>query len=91
MYIPQNQMCYTVVVIDPLQNSRSPLTARTAIVTLDKEEAIGYCEREMDYLEREGYVYTGEYPEGSGKSTVIYDKPGFTAAVILQKSGLVQK
>ena len=91
MYIPENQMCYTVVVIDPLQSSRAPLTARTAIVTLNREEAIEYCERDMDYLEREGYVYTGEYPEGPNKSTVIYDKPGFTAAVILQKSGLVQK
>lgn len=90
MYIPKNQMCYTVVVVDPLQSSYAPLTARTAIVTLDKEEAIEYCEREMDYLEREGYVYTKEYADGSGKSTVIYDKPGFTAAVILQKSGLIQ-
>ena len=90
MYIPKNQMCYTVVIIDPLQISHAPLTARTAIVTLNKEEAIEYCEREMDYLEREGYVYTTEYADGSGKSTVIYDKPGFTAAVILQKSGLVQ-
>ena len=90
MYIPKNQMCYTVVVIDPLQSSRVPVTARTAIVTLDREEAIEYCNREMDYLEREGYVYTTEYFEGSGKSTVIYDKPGFTAAVVLQKSGLVQ-
>ena len=90
MYIPKNQMCYTVVVIDPLQSSRAPLTARTSIVTLDKEEAIEYCHREMDYLEREGYTYSREYAEGTGKSTVIYDKPGFTAAVVLQKSGLVQ-
>lgn len=90
MYIPKNQMCYTVVVVDPLQSQQVPLTARTSIVTLDKEEAIEYCEAEMDNLEREGYKYTTEYMEGSGKSTVIYDKPGCTAAVILQKSGLIQ-
>ena len=89
MYIPKNQMCWTVVVIDVLQSSL-PLTARTSIVTLNKEEAIEYCEMEMDHLEREGYSYTHEYADGNGKSTVIYDKPGFTAAVILQKSGLVQ-
>ena len=90
MYIPKNQMCYTVVVIDPLEGSEAPLTARTSIVTLNREEAIRYCEMEMDRLERKGYVYTREYFEESGKSTVIFNKPGFRAAVILQKSALVQ-
>lgn len=84
-------MCYTVVVIDPLQNAlqQAPITARTSIVTLDKEKAIEYCDIEMDNLEREGYEYTYEYCE-NGKSTVIYDKPGLTAAVVLQISALIQ-
>ena len=90
-YISKNQMCYTVVVINPLETAMgyAPISARTAIVTLNKEDAYRYCEHEMDSLEQQGYTYTHEYDEGN-KSTVIFDKPGFTAAVIFQKSALVQ-
>ena len=87
-YIKKNQMCYAVIVVDPLSITPAPISARVSIVTLSKAEAIRYCELEMIRLEDRGYEYSGEYTEGA-KSTVIYDKPGFTAAVIFSPSALI--